>query len=111
MEPAQPRQSWAAAVALLAFVLAFNSNPSPIAYYDYTARIASALLEGRLGITEEPPRWLNEMVPVNGVFYSVFPLGSVLTRLPVALLQKACGFHPPPAGAIAGAIAATVAVL
>ncbi len=65
-------------------------NPSPAGYFDYQVRIADALLRGQLGITD-PPSWLNEMVPsprVNGLWYSVFPLGSVLSMLPVALIKR-----------------------
>jgi len=58
------------------------------AYYDYTFRIAEAMLDGRLGLTERPPDWLNEMVPFNGQYYSVFPLGAVLAMLPVAALKR-----------------------
>jgi hypothetical protein len=59
-------------------------------HFDYTARIASALLHGNLGIRGNPPSWLNEMVPGDGGrYYSVFPLGAVLSLVPVALLQTA----------------------
>ena len=46
-------------------------------------------MDGHLGIQTQPPAWLNEMVPFNGNYYSVFPLGAVLSMFPVALLQKA----------------------
>jgi len=68
------------------FTYAF-SNPQPNGYFDYQFRIATALLHGRLGITEHPS-WLSELVPFEGKYYSVFPLGSVLCMLPVALLQS-----------------------
>src|SRR5215475_5167358 len=66
----------------------FFSNPGSGSYYDYTYRIAEALLSGRLGLTERPPDWLNEMVPLDGRYYSVFPLGSVLTMAPLAMLKR-----------------------
>ena len=66
----------------------FISNLRSGSYYDYTYRIAEALLNGRLGLTERPPDWLNEMVPLDGKYYSVFPLGSVLTMLPLAALKR-----------------------
>ena len=67
----------------------YFSNPRSGSDYDYTYRIAEALLSGRPGLTEKPPDWLNEMVPLDGKYYSVFPLGSVLTMLPLAALKRA----------------------
>lgn len=70
------------------FLVYYFSNPLTGEFYDYTLRIASALLQGRLGETEAPPTWLSEMIPHNGQYYSAFPLGSVLTMLPLAVLKK-----------------------
>lgn len=55
--------------------------------YNYTVLIADALLHGHLGLAEHPGSWLNEFVPYQGHFYSVFPLGAVLCMIPVALLR------------------------
>src|SRR5215813_12849995 len=66
----------------------FFSNSHSGSFYDYTFRIAEALLNGRLGLTERPPDWLNEMVPLDGSYYSVFPLGAVLAMLPLAALKR-----------------------
>ncbi len=76
------------ALSIIALLVYYWSNPSTEAYYDYTFRIAQALLQGQLSMAEEPPPALNEMVPLNGSYYSVFPLGSVLTMLPAAILKK-----------------------
>jgi hypothetical protein len=54
---------------------------------NYTLRLADALLHGQLGLAEEPPSWLNETILLHGRYYSVFPLGSVLTMVPFALLH------------------------
>jgi hypothetical protein len=72
----------------LSFLVYFASNPNSVSYYDYTFRIASALLHGELGLSEPPPPHLNEMVPHNDRYYSVFPLGSVLTMMPFAILAE-----------------------
>ena len=56
-------------------------------------------------IESQPPSWLNEMVPFNGSYYSVFPLGAVLSVLPVALLQKVGWIHAFPARGVAALIA------
>jgi hypothetical protein len=48
---------------------------------------------------------LNEMVPWEGKYYSVFPLGAVLSVVPVALLQKAGLIHSFPAHFLTALIA------
>jgi hypothetical protein len=83
------RELWiATALALVALVTFFFSIKATQQHFDYTSRIASALLEGHVGLEKPAPSWLNEMVPQNGHYYSVFPLGAVLSMLPVAILQK-----------------------
>src|ERR671919_711315 len=42
-------------------IVYFFSNPNPQSHFDYTFRIAGALLHGNLGLKEQPPSWLNEM--------------------------------------------------
>src|SRR6266404_6588969 len=87
--PLKDRDLWmASALALVALVAFYFSIKATQHHFDYTSRIASALLEGHLGLQSPAPSWLNEMVPVNGHYYSVFPLGAVLSMLPVAILQK-----------------------
>jgi len=89
-------------VAALAFY--FSTKPAH-QHFDYTARVALALLNGHVGIQSRPPSWLNEMVPFNGSYYSVFPLGAVISVLPLAVLQKAGWIHAFPARALAALIA------
>src|SRR6266511_527487 len=76
------------ALFIAAFAVYYFSNSHSGSYYDYTFRIAEAMLDGRLGLTERPPDWLNEMVPLDGQYYSVFPLGAVLAMLPPAALKR-----------------------
>jgi hypothetical protein len=81
----------ARAAALMSIGVAavyFFSNPKPQNYYDYTFRVAANFLGGRIAFTEPQPTWLNEFVPFEGFYYSVFPLGSLLAMLPFAALQK-----------------------
>lgn len=66
----------------------FFSNPKFQTYYDYTFRVAENLLHGSVGFVEKPPPWLNEFVPVDGFWYSVFPLGAVVSMLPFAVLKS-----------------------
>ena len=70
------------------FAVYYFSNSHSGSYYDYTFRIAEAMLGGNLGLTERPPDWLNEMVPFDGKYYSVFPLGAVVAMLPLAALKR-----------------------
>jgi len=84
------RQFWIAAVVSLSAALAFFfSTKATLHDLDYTSQIASALLRGDLGLREKPPDWLNEMIPQGERYYSAFPLGAVLSMVPIALLQKA----------------------
>ncbi|MEP6947506.1 MAG: hypothetical protein ABJA02_16425 [Acidobacteriota bacterium] len=95
---------------LFSFVTAivyYVSNPKPQNYYDYTFRVAGSLLSGRLGLIEQPPSWLNEFVPLGGTFYSVFPLGAVLTMIPAAML-KTVGLIADMPGTLLAAISAGI---
>jgi len=58
-----------------------------------------------LGLREKPPEWLNEMIPHGDRYYSAFPLGAVLSMLPIALLQKAGLIHDFPGHVLAALIA------
>ncbi|HEY9283065.1 MAG TPA: hypothetical protein VIP46_06390, partial [Pyrinomonadaceae bacterium] len=108
---ARPSKIAPLALALVAALVYFFSNPRPQTYFDYTFRIAGALLDGRLGVTEQPPSWLNEMVPHGGRFYSVFPLGGVLSMLPAALLNRAGVVETYPAAFVAAFVAGAIALL
>ena len=92
------------------FLIYWFSNPAPMEHFDYTYRLAEALVHGRLGLTEAPPSWLNEMVPLDGRYYSVFPLGSVLSMVPFALLKSVGVIEVFPARCIASFLAAAAAV-
>ena len=89
-------------VATLAFY--FSTNPT-LRDLDYTLEIASAFLRGDLGLRGKPPEWLNEMIPYGNRYYSAFPLGAVLSMVPVALLQKGSLIHNFPARILGALIA------
>jgi hypothetical protein len=90
--------------AFTALVFYFSTNPT-LRDLDYTAEIASALLRGDLGLREQPPEWLNEMIPHGNRWYSAFPLGAVLSMVPIALLQKASLLQDFPGRGLAALIA------
>jgi hypothetical protein len=99
-------QLWIAlAVSVFAAVAFYFSTDAILHDLDYTADIASALLRGDLGLREKPPEWLNEMIPHGDRYYSAFPLGAVLSMIPIALLQKARLIHNFPAHVLASLIA------
>lgn len=75
-------------VSLFAAIAFYLSTKATLHDLDYTSQIASALLRGHVGLPEKPPDWLNEMIPWEGKYYSAFPLGAVLSMLPVALLRE-----------------------
>jgi len=96
------RDLWLAAGLSLVAAVAFSFSIKPTQqHFDYTTRIASALLHGHAGLREQPPSWLNEMVPRDGNYYSVFPLGAVLSVMPIALLQRVALVKNFPGGALA----------
>src|SRR6516225_6489637 len=100
------RQFWiAAGLSLFATLAFYFSTNATLRDLDYTSEIASALLRGDLGLREKPPEWLNEMIPYGNRYYSAFPLGAVLSMVPVALLQKASVIHSFPARILAALIA------
>jgi hypothetical protein len=88
-KPGSSREFWIALGVSLFVAITFYFSTNAILHdLDYTSQIASALLHGRLGLREKPPDWLNEMIPWEGKYYSAFPLGAVLSMLPIALLQQ-----------------------
>lgn len=92
------------------FLLYYLSNPKPQHYYDYTFRVAENLLRGGVGFTEKQPSWLNEFVPFEGFYYSVFPLGGVLSMVPFALLKVIGMISDMPAAFIAALLAAAACI-
>src|SRR5947199_6637958 len=100
------QQFWiAVGLSLFAALAFYFSTNATLRDLDYTSRIASALLSGHLGLREKPADWLNEMIPHRDSYYSAFPLGAVLSMVPVALLQKAGLIHNFPGHVLAALIA------
>jgi len=88
----------------------YLSNPKPQSYYDYTFRVAANMLGGSVGFADKQSSWLNEFVPFEGFYYSVFPLGSVLSMIPFALFKAIGLINEMPAAFIA-ALCAFVATM
>jgi hypothetical protein len=92
------RDFWIAVGLSLFAALVFGATTKDtMHHFDYTGHVASALLQGNVGLDRHPGSWMNEFVPLDGKYYSVFPLGAVLSVLPVALLQKLGCIHIFPA--------------
>jgi hypothetical protein len=99
-------QVWVAIATSLLAAVAFYFSTNPTLHdLDYTFEVASAFLRGDLGLREKPPEWLNEMIPYGDRYYSAFPLGAVLSMVPVALLEKASLIRDFPARILAALIA------
>src|SRR2546421_5070884 len=105
-KPGDSLDVWVAVgVSLFAAIAFYFSTNATLHDLDYTSQIASALLHGRLGLQETPPDWLNEMIPWEGRYYSAFPLGAVISMLPVALLRNTGLIQNFPAHLLAALIA------
>lgn len=63
-------------VALVYFLSSPGETP-----YNYFTRLSESLLSGKLYITQNPP-WLNELVPVNGKYYVVYPPMPAIIMMP-----------------------------
>lgn len=100
-----------AILVTLVFFAYYFSNPQSGSFYDYTLRMSEALLHGKTGLDEQPPTWLNEMIPFNGKYYSAFPLGSVITMLPLAVLKQLGIVQSFPGVFIAALLAALITLL
>jgi hypothetical protein len=84
------------AVASVVGLLFFWLHHPYYEQFDYTFRLATAILHGHIGISENPS-WLNELVPgKGGEYYSVFPLGAVLSVLPGSWLVMTKLLHDYP---------------
>jgi len=102
----ETRDFWLGVALSLIAALVFGLTTKDTMHdFDYTGRIASALLQGHVGLDRHPGAWLNEFVPLDGRYYSVFPLGAVLSVVPVAILQKLGWVHIFPARLIGEFIA------
>ncbi len=87
LESNRSQKSLYLAISVGTALVYFFSNPKPQSYYDYTFRVAGNLLGGGIAFTEKQPSWLNEFVPFEGFYYSVFPLGAVISMIPAAFLK------------------------
>lgn len=95
-------------LVILTGLVYYFSNPAPQAHYDYTFRVADNILRGSVALNERPPSWLNEFVPFEGHYYTVFPLGAIVTMMPFAFLKFIGMIKEMPAGVIAGLTAAGI---
>ncbi len=100
-------------ILLIALIIAvgavyYFSNPKPQHYYDYTFRVADNILNGAIAFKQPQPSWLNEFVPFEGNFYSVFPLGGVITMMPFAFFKSIGAIKEMPAAFISALSASVI---
>ncbi len=69
---------------VLTFFIYYFASPgqSP---YDYFTRLAVALANGKLFLTESPP-WLNELIPFGGRYFVVYPPMPALLLVPFVII-------------------------
>ena len=91
----------AVSIGSLFFILAHQNYYEQL---DYTFRLASAFINGHLGLASSPI-WLNELIPHGNVYYSAFPLGSILSVLPFSILVSWHILGGYPVAAVVGIIA------
>src|SRR4051812_39912000 len=99
------RRSVVAVVSIASALIYYFSNSHPQVFYDYTFRVAQNLLRGKIAFVLKQPGWLNEFVPFEGFYYSVFPLGAVLSMIPFAALRDLGLIDEMPGAFIAAMIA------
>jgi hypothetical protein len=104
----EQRSKLYAATALATALVYYFSNPNPQFYYDYTFRVAANILGGSIAFAEKQPPWLNEFVPYEGLYYSVFPLGAVVSMMPFAVLETIGVITEMPAAFIAALSAGVI---
>lgn len=100
-----------AALSGVTALIYFFSNPKPQNYYDYTFRVAANMLGGSVAFTSKQPSWLNEFVPFEGYYYSVFPFGSVVSMMPIALFKTLGLIKEMPGAWIAATLAGVACFL
>ena len=59
------------------------------------------MVGGSIAFADLQPSWLNEFVPFEGFYYSVFPLGAVVSMIPFARSKAAGMITDMPAAWIA----------
>lgn len=70
---------------LITFVVYYFTGESKETAYHYFAPLADAFLDGRLYLLSKPS-WLNELLPVDGKYYVIYPPIPAIVLIPQALL-------------------------
>lgn len=70
---------------LLTFIVYYFTGESKSTAYHYFAPLAEAFLDGRLYLLDKP-YWLNELLPVDGKYYVIYPPLPAIMLIPQALL-------------------------
>jgi len=66
---------------LSVFLIYFSSGPSQPTSHNYFVLLAEAFSHGRIYLTEAPS-WLNELIPLNGKYFVVYPPMPAIILLP-----------------------------
>lgn len=71
---------------IFSFGIYFLSSPGET-FYNYFARLSNSFVGGKLYISENPT-WLNELVPINGKYYVVYPPMPAILMIPVTFIFR-----------------------
>lgn len=66
------------------FLVYFLTSPGE-SNYDYFGRLAHAMSEGKSYLSDNPP-WLNELVPIDGKYYVVYPPVPAMLMVPFVFI-------------------------
>ncbi|MER3445507.1 MAG: hypothetical protein C4291_01120 [Candidatus Dadabacteria bacterium] len=66
---------------ILTFIVYYITGEGGATPYNYFVPLAHAFLHGRLYVLEKP-LWLNELIPINGRFYVIYPPMPAILLLP-----------------------------
>ena len=75
---------------LITFVVYYFTGEGGATPYHYFAPLAEAFLDGRIHLLSKPP-WLNELLPVDGKYYVIYPPIPAVLLIPQILI-----FGPDP---------------
>ena len=70
---------------MLAFVIYYLTGEGGATPYHYFAPLAEAFLEGRIYLLDKPA-WLNELLPVDGKYYVIYPPVPAVLLIPQILI-------------------------
>ena len=80
------KSNWLVAVIIfLSIFIIYSYSASNETYYNYYTRLAHSFLAGRLYLLDYP-NWLNELIPIQGKYFVVYPPMPAILLIPWVVL-------------------------